>query len=115
MEEEGQDTGALVMDLAPVYSLGPAWPPLEMTALDEEDIIERLKAYLEKRLVTRRALLEDHENKEMKFMDLLLHSKRACFSGNFSVLNSAVVLFRGMFPHAVRHAVLVFYLTITKE
>ena len=73
MEEEGQDTGALVMDLAPVYSLGPAWPPLEMTAADEEDIIERLKAYLEKRLATRRALLEDHENKEMKFRDLLLN------------------------------------------
>ena len=76
MEEEGQDTAALVMDLAPVYSLGPAWPPLEMTASDEEDIIERLKAYLEKRLVTRRALLEDHENKEMKFRDFLLHMKQ---------------------------------------
>merc|ERR1719341_382414 len=76
MEEEGQDTAALVMDLAPVYSLGPAWPPLEMTAADEEDIIERLKAYLEKRLATRRALLEDHENKEMKFRDLLLNMEQ---------------------------------------
>ena len=76
MEEEGQDTGALVMDLAPVYSLGPAWPPLEMTAADEEDIIERLKAYLEKRLATRRALLEDHENKEVKFRDLLLNMEQ---------------------------------------
>ena len=73
MEEEGQDTAALVMDLAPVYSLGPAWPPLEMTSADQEDIIEKLKAYLEKRLATRRALLEDHENKEMKFRDLILN------------------------------------------
>ena len=44
-----------------------------MTALDQEDIIERLKTYLDKRLVIRRALLEDHENKEMKFRDLLLN------------------------------------------
>jgi len=76
MEEEGQDTAALVMDLAPVYSLGPAWPPLEMTSADQEDIIEKLKAYLEKRLATRRALLEDHENKEMKFRDLLLNMEQ---------------------------------------
>ena len=47
-----------------------------MTASDQEDIIERLKAYLEKRLVTRRALLEDHENKEMKFRDLLLNMEQ---------------------------------------
>ena len=59
--------------LPPVYSLGPAWTPLEMTASDQEDIIERLKTYLDKRLVMRRALLEDHENKEMKFRDLLLN------------------------------------------
>ena len=73
MEEEGQDTAALVMDPAPVYSLGPAWTPLEMTASDQEDIIERLKTNLDKRLAMRRALLEDHENKEMKFRDLLLN------------------------------------------
>ena len=28
---------------------------------------------MDKRLVMRRALLEDHENKEMKFRDLLLN------------------------------------------
>jgi kinesin family protein 23 len=72
LEEDGQDTAGLVMDLAPVYSLGPAWPPLEVTQFDQEEIIERLKAFLEKRLVTRKALLEDHDSRERKFRALLV-------------------------------------------
>ena len=72
MAEEGQDTAALVMDLAPVYSLGPAWPGLEVTQCDQEEVIEKLKLYLEKRLATRRALLGDHEIRERKFRDHLI-------------------------------------------
>jgi len=72
MEEEGADTAGLVMDLAPVYSLGPAWPPLEMTQFDQEELIEKLKVYLEKRLVTRQNLLVDHEGRERRFRDHLV-------------------------------------------
>ena len=102
MEEEGQDTAALVMDLAPVYSLGPAWPPLEMTSADQEDIIEKLKAYLEKRLATRRALLEDHENKEMKFRDLLLNMEQEGVLLRYFIF-SLEQLDGSMFPLAARH------------
>jgi len=71
LAEQGEEVEHLVMDLAPVYSLGPAWPPLELTQFDSEDIIERLRVYLEKRIGTRKTLLEDDENRQSKFRELL--------------------------------------------
>ena len=73
-----------------------------MTAADEEDIIERLKAYLEKRLATRRALLEDHENKEMKFRDLLLNMEQEGVLLRYLIF-SLEELDGSMFPLAARH------------
>jgi len=71
LEEQGEDVEHLVMDLAPVYSLGPAWPPLELTQFDSEEVIERLRVFLEKRISTRKTLLEDQENRQSKFRELL--------------------------------------------
>eukprot|EP00092_Neocalanus_flemingeri_P041223 GFUD01044883.1.p1 GENE.GFUD01044883.1~~GFUD01044883.1.p1 ORF type:complete len:890 (-),score=276.71 GFUD01044883.1:140-2809(-) len=71
LEEQGEEVEHLVMDLAPVYSLGPAWPPLELTQFDSEEIIERLRAFLVKRISTRKTLLDDQENKHSKFRELL--------------------------------------------
>jgi len=71
LAEQGEEVEHLVMDLAPVYSLGPPWPPLELTQFDSEDIIERLRVYLEKRIGTRKTLLEDDENRQSKFRELL--------------------------------------------
>jgi len=71
LEEQGEETEHLVMDLAPVYSLGPAWPPLELTQFDSEEVIERLKIFLEKRISTRKTLLEDQSNRQGKFRELL--------------------------------------------
>ena len=67
LEEQGEDVRDLVMDLSPVYSLGPEWPPLEVDQFDNEDIIEKLRKYLEKRIKTRRTLLADLGARQDKF------------------------------------------------
>ena len=71
LEEEGQDVEDLVVDLSPVYSLGPDWPPLEIEQFDEEDLIRKLKSFLEQRNATRKTLLKDKENREAKFREFL--------------------------------------------
>jgi len=76
LEEQGEEVEHLVMDLAPVYSLGPAWPPLELTQFDSEEVIERLKSFLEKRISTRKRLLEDQSNRQGKFRELLAKQEK---------------------------------------
>jgi len=76
LEEQGEEVEHLVMDLAPVYSLGPSWPPLELTQFDSEEVIERLKIFLEKRISTRKTLLEDQENRQSKFRELLSRQEK---------------------------------------
>merc|ERR1712130_160473 len=76
LEEQGEEVEHLVMDLAPVYSLGPAWPPLELTQFDSEEVIERLKVFLEKRIGTRKTLLEDQTNRQGKFRELLAKQEK---------------------------------------
>jgi len=76
LEEQGEEVEHLVMDLAPVYSLGPAWPPLELTQFDSEEVIERLKVFLEKRISTRKTLLEDQTNRQGKFRELLAKQEK---------------------------------------
>ena len=71
LEEEGQDVEDLVVDLSPVYTLGPDWPPLEIQQFDEEDLIRKLKSFLEQRIATRKTLLKDKENREAKFREFL--------------------------------------------
>merc|ERR1712058_128869 len=70
------DVEDLVMDLTPVYSLGPEWPPLEVDQFDNEVVIEKLKVYLEKRLRTRQTLLSDHEKRQTKFRELLMRLEK---------------------------------------
>ena len=71
LEEQGEDVRDLVMDLTPVYSLGPEWPPLEVDQFDNEEVIEKLRLYLEKRIKTRKTLLLDHDKRQTKFRELL--------------------------------------------
>jgi len=71
MEENGVDTAGLVMDLAPVYSLGGPWPPVELGQCDNEEVIENLQRFLEKRIATRATLMQDHETKQEQFRALL--------------------------------------------
>ena len=71
LEEEGVDAAGLPMDLAPVYSLGPAWPPLEMDRADSEELIENVMRFLEKRIATRATLQQDHVKKQEAFRSLL--------------------------------------------
>ena len=76
LEEQGEDVRDLVMDLTPVYSLGPEWPPLEVDQFDNEEIIEKLKKYLEKRIRTRKTLLSDLETRHEKFREGLLNMEK---------------------------------------
>jgi len=76
LEEQGEEVEHLVMDLAPVYSLGPAWPTLELTQFDSEEVIERLRVFLEKRISTRKTLLADQDNRQSKFRELLAKQEK---------------------------------------
>ena len=69
LEHEGANPEDL--ELTPLYNLGPGWPALELTQCDDEETVERLKIYLEKRIATRATLNEDHSNKLSSFRDLL--------------------------------------------
>jgi kinesin family protein 23 len=72
LETEGVSTNGLVgLDLMPIYNLGPGWPSLELAQCDDEETIDRLKSYLEKRIATRATLMDDHSNKMAAFRDLL--------------------------------------------
>ena len=71
LEEQGHEVAHLTVDLAPVYSLGPEWPPLELTQFDNEEIVKKLMVFLEKRIQTRKALQNDLENKRNKFREKL--------------------------------------------
>ncbi len=66
--------GTVVMevDMMPLYNLGPDWPCLELRQCDEEEVIEKLKSYLEKRIDTRKRLMEDNSEKMSAFRDLLV-------------------------------------------
>ena len=76
LEEQGEDVRDLVIDLTPVYSLGPEWPPLEVDQFHNEEIIEKLKKYLEKRIKTRRTLLSDLESRQGKFREGLMNMEK---------------------------------------
>lgn len=71
LEEQGEDVKDLVMDLTPVYSLGQEWPPLEVNQFDNEEVIEKLRQYLEKRIKTRNTLLKDHDKRATNFREYL--------------------------------------------
>ena len=71
LEEQGEDVSDLVMDLTPVYSLGQQWPPHEVNQYDNEEVIEKLRLYLEKRIKTRNQLLKDHDKKATNFREYL--------------------------------------------
>ena len=57
---------------SPIYSLGPDWPPLEISQLDDEDTLDNLERYLVKRIATRNTLVEDFANQTKKFRDRLV-------------------------------------------
>jgi len=76
LEQDGVDVEGVPVDLQPVYSLGPEWPPLEMTESSQEDIIIRLKAYLEQRIRTRTLLLDDMDTKYTKFRNTLMNMEQ---------------------------------------
>ena len=49
----------LPVDLAPVYTLAPAWPPVSWTPETREDIIAKLKPYLIKLAQNREKMMLD--------------------------------------------------------
>ena len=76
LESRGEEVEHLVMDLAPAYSLGSSWPGLELTQYDDEEVIVKLQSYLEKRIETRKTLLDDQENRHAKVRELLAKQEK---------------------------------------
>ena len=52
---------------SPIYSLGPEWPNIDkMVGLDDDDddnILDSLVPFLERRIATRNTLVSDHKSK----------------------------------------------------
>ena len=71
LEENGEVAETVDMSPALVYSLGSTWPPLDVEQFDQDEVMQRLGAYLKKRINTRKTLLEDYEDKQNKFRDFL--------------------------------------------
>ena len=59
-------------DYAPIYSLGPPWPVVDVNTIDDEENLDGLARYLGQRIATRNTLTADHLEKcESKIVALL--------------------------------------------
>lgn len=61
---------------SPIYSLGPEWPSLEMKQCDDEDMLDNLARYLEKRITTRNTLVADYGNQNEQFRKRLVDAEK---------------------------------------
>ena len=50
-------------DYAPIYSLGPPWPVVDVNTIDDEENLDGLARYLGQRIATRNTLTADHMEK----------------------------------------------------
>lgn len=57
---------------SPIYSLGPPFPDISSTALDDEEALSALSRYLEQRVATRNTLIQDHQMKQESFRNRLV-------------------------------------------
>ena len=69
---QAEGTPVAEIDAVPIYSLGQDWPTLELQQCDEEEVVEKLKSFLQKRIATRKRLMEDHTEKSETFRDFLV-------------------------------------------
>merc|ERR1712098_339952 len=53
----------------------------EVDQFDNEEVIEKLKVYLQQRLRTRQTLLSDHEKRQTKFRELLMRLEKEATAG----------------------------------
>ncbi|CAL4093647.1 unnamed protein product, partial [Meganyctiphanes norvegica] len=63
LEEEGQNVKAIEVDIAPIYTLHPDWPICKVSEETFEEIIDKLKIYLQKRIQSREKLQSDVREK----------------------------------------------------
>ncbi len=62
---------------SPIYSLGPDWPSLDIDPFDEnEDGLDKLAKFLEKRVTTRNTLIEDHQKQAELFRARLVDAEQ---------------------------------------
>lgn len=60
----------LEVDLTPIYTLAPAWPAVSYTAETRDDVIMKLKAYLQKRIHSREKLQTELKGKSKCELEL---------------------------------------------
>ncbi|KAK7069128.1 Kinesin-like protein kif23 [Halocaridina rubra] len=70
-EEETANVKNLAVDLTPVYTMAPAWPPVSWTPEIREEIISKLKIYLIKRVQTREKMQVDIHEKSLQLGKLI--------------------------------------------
>lgn len=63
LEEEGQNVKAIEVDIAPIYTLHPDWPNCKVSEETFNEIVDKLKIYLEKRIQSREKLQIDVREK----------------------------------------------------
>ena len=57
------DTQAIEVDIAPIYTLHPDWPNCKVSEETFNEIVDKLKIYLEKRIQSREKLQTDVREK----------------------------------------------------
>ncbi|XP_071446831.1 kinesin-like protein KIF23, partial [Hetaerina americana] len=71
-DENGNDGNGISHELGIVYSLGPAFPPMEMIQSDDVDTIKNLVTFLQMRQERRSTLLKELTNKQQAFRSRLI-------------------------------------------
>ncbi|XP_071446033.1 kinesin-like protein KIF23 [Hetaerina americana] len=71
-DENGNDGNGISHELGIVYSLGPAFPPLELMTPENSDLVKNLLTFLQMRQERRSTLLKELTNKQQAFRSRLI-------------------------------------------
>ena len=90
------DVAKLNPEYSPIYSLGPAIPPISSGLIDDEEALAALERHIDQRLATRNTLVDDHKNQRKTEPNLLIASTviRFFFFHTFTGLVNSLLLLR---------------------
>nr|XP_027230182.1 kinesin-like protein KIF23 isoform X1 [Penaeus vannamei] len=96
LEEEGENVKNLEVDLTPIYTLAPAWPAVSYTAETRDDVIMKLKAYLQKRIHNREKL-----QTELKGKILTMHTNVVEMEKENLIMKKEIMSLRSLYDDAM--------------
>ena len=93
------DVAKLNPEYSPIYSLGPAIPPISSGLIDDEEALAALERHIDQRLATRNTLVDDHKNQRKTESNLLhsLYFHSFCFSFTLLMALSTLLAFNNVF------------------